>query len=94
MSGAKFVQKVRKKPKKGQKIAIFNLLKNNTIFLSNSTQTLTKFLPPSTPVEDGRYLLKISYGFCPTDILSGAVWWDNFRGTALYIILWSLPCGQ
>ena len=60
MSGAKAVQKRRKKPKKGQKIAFFNLLKNKTIFLPNFTQILTKFLPSYMMVEDSRYLLKFS----------------------------------
>ena len=32
------------------------VLQNRTIFLSNSTQILPKFLPGSTPVEDGRFL--------------------------------------
>ena len=52
MSGAETVQKSAKKPKNNSKNAFFNPLKNNTIFLSNSTQILIMFLLSSILVED------------------------------------------
>ena len=45
--------------KQGKKCHFYpsrKVLQNRTIFLSNSTQILPKFLPGSTPVEDGRFL--------------------------------------
>ena len=45
--------------KTGQKRHFYpsrKVLQNRTIFLSNSTQILPKFLPGSTPVEDSRFL--------------------------------------
>lgn len=45
-----------KQGKKGHFYPSCKVLQNRTIFLSNSTQILPKFLPGSTPVEDGRFL--------------------------------------
>ena len=45
-----------KQGEKGHFYPSCKVLQNRTIFLSNSTQILPKFLPGSTPVEDGRFL--------------------------------------
>ena len=52
-----------KQGKKGHFYPSRKVLQNRTIFLSNSTQILPKFLPGSTLVEDGRFLDAFSRKF-------------------------------
>ena len=79
-----------KGPKKGKKWPFATACFPDIIFLPNSTQVLTKFLPNFTPVEDGQNLLItfleqgserllwrrsfLWYGHCGSGARSSAIW--------------------
>ena len=79
-----------KGPKKGKNCPFITPCFPGTIFLPNSTQVLTKFLPTFTSVEDEKTLVRFSSDFVPVQgCLARVVF---VLVLAMPMVRWRLAC--